>query len=230
MDFDSKYCKSQVNGTISIVTRKVLDENLKSLLEEGEGELFLTCIPRDKSCSPEWIVEVASELGEVYILRYKIDFSGNSRGYAYLQYINVNLKESAMEYLPMRFRQLCLPLRVEPSTNNRELVLKNVESSLRPWQVYQEMLKIHPFTILRVYEYQFDKFFYIFGYRNNDSAASAHQRVKNVIKKFGAHAHISWLTAESILKKGSNSSCFQQELSHNLTRRVHPRQRGCFKF
>ncbi|EDW40669.1 GM24958 [Drosophila sechellia] len=51
MDFDSKYCKSQVNGTISIVTRKVLDENLKSLLEEGEGELFLTCIPRDKSVS-----------------------------------------------------------------------------------------------------------------------------------------------------------------------------------
>lgn len=42
-------------------------------------------------------MEVASELGEVYIMRYKIDFSGNSRGYAYLQYINVDLKESAMQ-------------------------------------------------------------------------------------------------------------------------------------
>lgn len=139
----------------------------------------------------------------------------------------------------MRFRQLCMSLRVEPSTNNRELVLKNVESSLRPWQVYQEMLKIHRFTIVRVYEYQLDQFFYIFEYRNNDSAASAHQRVRNSIRKFGEHAHISWLTAENILSRASGSFCFQREVSQNRTqrevsqnrtRRVPPRQKGCFKF
>jgi len=39
MDFESKYCTSQVNGTITITTRKVLDENLKSLLDEGKGEV-----------------------------------------------------------------------------------------------------------------------------------------------------------------------------------------------
>lgn len=139
----------------------------------------------------------------------------------------------------MRFRQLCMSLRVEPSTNNRELVLKNVESSLRPWQVYQEMLKIHPFTIVRVYEYQLDQFFYIFEYRNNDSAASAHQRVRNSIRKFGEHAHISWLTAENILSRASGSFCFQREVSQNRTqrevsqnrtRRVPPRQRAVSSF
>ncbi|XP_043649494.1 probable RNA-binding protein 46 [Drosophila teissieri] len=224
MDFESKYCTSHLNGTISITTRKVLDENQKSLLEEGEGELFLTCISKDQRCSPERIVELASELGEVYVLRYKIDFSGKSRGYAYLQYINAPLKEAALEYLPMRFRKLNLPIKVETSMNNRELVLHRVESSLRPWQVYQKMLEIHPFTILRVYEYRLDKFFYIFGYRNNDTAASAHKRVRNAIRKFGKRAHIAWLSQEHILSGVQGSSCFHQELSQNL------RQRGCFKF
>lgn len=31
---------------------------------------------------------VAIELGDVYKLRFKIDFFGESRGYAYLQYID----------------------------------------------------------------------------------------------------------------------------------------------
>ncbi|XP_039486489.1 APOBEC1 complementation factor [Drosophila santomea] len=224
MDFESKYCISHLNGTISITTRKVLDENQKSLLEDGEGELFLTCLTKDQRCSPERLVELASELGDIYLLRYKIDFSGKSRGYAYLQYINAPLKEAALEYLPMRFRKLHLPIKVQASMNNRELVLCGVESSFRPWQVYQEMLEIQPFSNLRVYEYRLDKFFYIFGYRNSDTAASAHKRVRNAIRKFGTHASISWLSQEHILSRVQGSSCFHQELSQNLT------QRGCFKF
>jgi len=42
MDLESlkrHYCKSQVNGTISITTRIVLNDTLKSSLEEGAGEV-----------------------------------------------------------------------------------------------------------------------------------------------------------------------------------------------
>jgi len=42
MDLESlkrHYCKSQVNGTISITTRIVLNDTLKFSLEEGAGEV-----------------------------------------------------------------------------------------------------------------------------------------------------------------------------------------------
>lgn len=42
-------------------------------------------------------MQVAVELGDVYMLRFKIDFSGSSRGYAYLQYIDARRKALAME-------------------------------------------------------------------------------------------------------------------------------------
>ncbi|XP_016965132.1 uncharacterized protein LOC108034702 [Drosophila biarmipes] len=191
MDLENHYCISQRNGTISITTRSFIDEAHKSSLEEGAGELYLTCIP--KSCSAEKVAQVAGELGEIYALRFKIDFSGYSRGFAYLQYVSTPLKEAALKYLPRRFRQMNLPIVVMASENNRELVLKRVQS-LRPWQVYQEMRKIYPFTILRVYEHRpTDEFIYIFRYRNNDTAACAHHSIRNTIRRFGARARISWL-------------------------------------
>lgn len=43
-------------------------------------------------------MQVATELGDVYKLRFKIDFSGASRGYAYLQYIDErNMKLALIE-------------------------------------------------------------------------------------------------------------------------------------
>lgn len=42
-------------------------------------------------------MQVAIELGDVYMLRFKIDFSGCSRGYAYLQYIDAQHKALALE-------------------------------------------------------------------------------------------------------------------------------------
>nr|XP_036672397.1 uncharacterized protein LOC108012240 [Drosophila suzukii] len=216
MDLESlkrHYCKSQVNGTISITTRIVLNDTLKFSLEEGAGELYLTFIP--KRCTPEKIAQVASELGEIYALRFKIDFSGYSRGYAYLQYVNTPLKEAALRYLPRRFRQMNLPIRVMTSENNRELVLSRVQS-LRPWQVYQEMRKIFPFTILRVYESRpTGQFIYIFRYSNNDKAASAHRRIRNTIRRFGARARISWLCRSHFLSGEKNEHCcrkFQDSL------------------
>ncbi|XP_017073952.1 uncharacterized protein LOC108109784 [Drosophila eugracilis] len=206
MDFDSCFRICQVNGTISITTRKVLDEDLIALLEQREGELFLTGIPKYHLCTPEMLVDLASELGEVYSLRYKIDFSGQTRGYAYLQYINAPLKEAALEYLPMRFSQLDLKIKVLSSNNNRELLLKRVPL-LSPWQVYQELRKIYPFTILRVYEYQYGHFIYIIGYSNNDMAAKAHHCIRSMIRKFGPRAHISWLNRHHFLSETQKSHC-----------------------
>ncbi|KAH8361414.1 hypothetical protein KR084_001480 [Drosophila pseudotakahashii] len=229
MDFECLYRVSQVNGTIYITTRQVLDEDLKTSLEEGEGELFLTGIPKDQRSSPEKIVKLASELGEIYALRFKIDYAGNSRGYAYLQYINPVLKEKAMEYLPERFHQMNLPIKVMTSMNKRELLLNQVQS-LRPWQVYQEMRKIFPFAILRVYEYQSGKFIYIFGYRNNDTAANAHQSIRNTIRRFGARAHISWLCRKHILSGAKLNSHCCQKLDDNHMLLVTSAEKYCFTF
>ncbi|XP_016969077.1 probable RNA-binding protein 46 isoform X2 [Drosophila rhopaloa] len=213
MDFESLYRTSQINGTIYITTRKELDEELKCSLEEGAGE----------------IVELASELGEIYALRFKIDFSGQSRGYAYLQYINAPLKEAALEYLPRRFSQRNLKIKVLTSNNNRELLLNRVEK-LSPWQVYQEMRKIFPFAILRVYEYQYDAFIYIFGYRNNDAAASAHQSIRNAIRKFGARARISWFSRGNFLSGAKVNSYCCRKLDLNNMDFVPSIETDCFKF
>lgn len=43
-------------------------------------------------------MKVAIELGDVYKLRFKISYSGSSRGYAYLQYIEErNMKVALTE-------------------------------------------------------------------------------------------------------------------------------------
>ncbi|XP_041564352.1 probable RNA-binding protein 46 isoform X2 [Drosophila elegans] len=214
MDFENFYRTSQVNGTIYITTRKELDKDLKSSLEEGAGE----------------IVEVASELGEIYALRFKIDFSGQSRGYAYLQYINEALKEAALEYLPRRFSQLNIQIRVLTSNNNRELLLNRVHKSFSPWQVYQEMRKIYPFAILRVYEFRYNEFIYIFGYRNNDAAANAHQSIRNAIRRFGGRAHISWFSRKNYLSGVKVNSYCCRKLDKENIKLVPGIANNCFKF
>ncbi|XP_017129343.1 probable RNA-binding protein 46 isoform X1 [Drosophila elegans] len=230
MDFENFYRTSQVNGTIYITTRKELDKDLKSSLEEGAGELFLTAIRQNPHCTPEKIVEVASELGEIYALRFKIDFSGQSRGYAYLQYINEALKEAALEYLPRRFSQLNIQIRVLTSNNNRELLLNRVHKSFSPWQVYQEMRKIYPFAILRVYEFRYNEFIYIFGYRNNDAAANAHQSIRNAIRRFGGRAHISWFSRKNYLSGVKVNSYCCRKLDKENIKLVPGIANNCFKF
>ncbi|XP_017042453.1 APOBEC1 complementation factor [Drosophila ficusphila] len=227
MDFDACYNKAQINGTINITTRRQLEEDLKNSLEEGAGELFLTCIP--KYCTPEWIVQIASELGEVYSLRFKIDFSGYCRGYAYLQYVDELLKEAAIEYLPKRFLEMMFFIRVLPSSNNRELVLHRVES-LSPWQVYQEMRKIYPFVVLRVYQRKVNEFIYIFGYRNNDSAANAHLSIRNAIKKFGPRAGVSWMSRRHFLSGIRSKSYCCLKLDKGNLELTPATETACFEF
>lgn len=113
------YDSYQENGTKYLKSRKKLDEQLQNELNACVGEVSLFCgiykvllkrrilmcfnifckifldgIPADTR--PEKIAEIASQLGEVYVLRFKVNFSGDSRGFAYLQYINPSLMSFAI--------------------------------------------------------------------------------------------------------------------------------------
>ncbi|KAH8240137.1 hypothetical protein KR032_011481 [Drosophila birchii] len=226
MDFESKYHKSQVNGTIYITTKQVLAKELRESLELGAGELFLKNIP--KHISPEMIIQIASELGEIYALRYKIDFCGGSRGFAYLQYIDESLKNKALKLLPQNFIKRRLEIRVFSSINARELLLERVQA-FNPIQVYHEMRKRSPFILMRIIEQRPTRFYYVFEYRNNESAATAHRDVRNIIRLFGPQAYISWLDrCHPVSSRNGKSECCQ-ELDLNL-RLPDPSKCNCFRF
>lgn len=57
-------------------------------------KIFLSGIP--EYIKAEQIAEIAAKLGEIYVLRFKVKFTGSSRGFAYLQYMNPSLKELAI--------------------------------------------------------------------------------------------------------------------------------------
>ncbi|KAH8305017.1 hypothetical protein KR059_001967 [Drosophila kikkawai] len=226
MDFDSKYHKSQVNGTIYITTRQELAKDLRDSLELGAGEIYLRDIP--KNISPEMIIKVVSALGEIYALRYKIDFCGDSRGFAYLQYIDEKIKTKAIQILPQRFKTRRLNIRVYNSFNARELLLESVKS-FSPVQLYHEMRKFSPFTMMRVFELQHERFTYILEYRNNEAAAFAHRDLRNSIRKFGPQAYISWLDkCHPASRRYGRSECCQ-ELDLGL-RLPEPSKCNCFRF
>ncbi|XP_020807717.1 probable RNA-binding protein 46 [Drosophila serrata] len=226
MDFESKYHKSQVNGTIYITTRQVLAKDVQESLDLGAGELFLKYI--HKNISPEMIIDIASELGEIYALRYKIDFSGESRGFAYLQYIDKNIKYKALNQLSQKFINKNLDIRVFNSINARELLLERVKA-FNPIQVYHEMRKLSPFIMMRVFEHRPQRFFYIFEYQNNEAAASAHRDVRNIIRMFGPQAYISWLDrCHPVSSRYGKSNCCQElDLQLQLP---DPSKCNCFRF
>ncbi|XP_064541663.1 uncharacterized protein tut [Drosophila montana] len=192
MDFNlqHKYRRSQINGTIYVTTCQTLATEQLAELESGAGELFLTRI--HKRSTPDHIMQVAIELGDVYMLRFKIDFSGCSRGYAYLQYIDAQHKALALEILQHRFRVARLKVQVRESRNRKTLVLNNV-NHLTPLQVHQELRLVGNYIKLCVYEYQPQRYIYLILYRNNDEAAMAHHMLRTRMSNFGANAFIDWL-------------------------------------
>lgn len=50
MDLESKYHKSQVNGTIYVTTRQELDKDLQESLEMGAGEVCFQVVFGDAWC------------------------------------------------------------------------------------------------------------------------------------------------------------------------------------
>ncbi|EDV39038.1 uncharacterized protein Dana_GF24698 [Drosophila ananassae] len=229
MDFEYQYRMSQCNGTLKIETRNFLVRDLRACLESGEGELFLSHIPRKSDVNiPRRIVELASTLGDIYALRYKIDFSGICRGFAYLQYIDASRMKMAVKCLPKIFKAANLRIAVKKSNNTRELLLRQAQM-FSPVQMYLEMQKVCQFSYLRVYEHRPREFLYVFGYINNDQAANAHQSIRAVIRMFGSHAHVAWLHPTSWMsEKNCRSRCCQKlDKNFNLP---DPSKCNCFKF
>ncbi|KAH8301962.1 hypothetical protein KR044_001293, partial [Drosophila immigrans] len=188
MDFQQTYRKSQKNGTISFTTRQqVAPERLKQL-ESGAGELFLSGI--SKSLAVEQVMQVALRLGDVYKIRFKIDYSGSSRGFAYLQYIADGHMERRIKYLKKQFKQAKIKIEVRESHNIRNLVLTKV-NQMTPLEVYKELRQINRYTKLCIIEYQPQRYVYIITYRNSDEAGEAFAafRSKN---NFGPDAVVEW--------------------------------------
>ncbi|EDW17210.1 uncharacterized protein LOC6586465 [Drosophila mojavensis] len=199
MDSDPqhKYRKNQVNGTLYVTTCLYLDPRRVAELETGADELFLTHI--HKRTTADHIMQVAVELGPVYTLRFKVDFSGCSRGYAYLQYVDKMHKSVLMEMLQRCFRREKLRIHVRESRNRRDLLLSNVHH-LTPLQVHQELRLVSHYVKLCVYEYEPKRYIYVVKYRNNDEAAMAHHKLRNKVGCFGLDACIDWLDKGQVLK------------------------------
>ncbi|KAH8305295.1 hypothetical protein KR018_012368 [Drosophila ironensis] len=228
MDFENEFRTSQINGTIYIKTRQVLDSKLQYSLESGRGEIFLNRIPRsaDKQTA-KWIVELASKLGAVYVLRFKVNFSGNSRGFAYIQFIDESIYRKALKRLPAIFKAFHLPIIVCRSNNVRELYLWRVQF-LSPLQVYKEILKISPFATMRVYE-QFPRMYvYIVRYINNAEAAQAHYDIRSKIRIFGTHAFIGWVNRWNFMSELKYECKDCQQLDKDL-KLPDPNKCNCFK-
>ncbi|XP_034481017.1 uncharacterized protein LOC117786760 [Drosophila innubila] len=144
-NFEHKYRKSRQNGTIYVTTRSPVSPERQKELDSGAGELYLNGIQREYTV--DQIMQVAHMLGDVYKLRFKIDFSGESRGFAYLQYIADHNMECMMDILTLRFKLASLSIKVFPSRNIKRLLLHNVEH-LTPVQVYQKLRHICHFAKL----------------------------------------------------------------------------------
>ncbi|XP_017157063.1 uncharacterized protein LOC108165517 [Drosophila miranda] len=192
MDFQSQYSKRQLNGTVYIASRRVLDKKLRSELESGAGELYLMFKAPFATYSIDEIARVASELGEIFVMRFKVDFQNNSRGFAFLQYIDASLQTEAIHVLSQRFRDINLDIAIYPSRNSKELIMESSDDP-SPYHVYEQMRSLCAFTGVRVYEDRPRSYVYIFAYINNDAAIKAYRKIRENIMLFGSAARISWL-------------------------------------
>ncbi|TDG45185.1 hypothetical protein AWZ03_008435 [Drosophila navojoa] len=199
MDYEPqhKYRKNQVNGTLYVTTCLYLDPHRVAELEQGADELFLTHI--HKRTTADHIMQVAIDLGPVYTLRFKVDLSGCSRGYAYLQYVDRMHKTELIETLEHRFRRENMRIHVRESRNRRDLILNNVHH-LTPLQVHHELRLVSHYLKLTVYEYEPKRYIYVIKYRNNDEAAMAHHKLRNKAGRFGLDASIDWLDKGQMLR------------------------------
>ncbi|EDV95938.1 uncharacterized protein LOC6557198 isoform X1 [Drosophila grimshawi] len=189
----NNYCKHHVNGTLYVITCLPMTAVQLMALESGAGEIFLTRIK--KQTTPEDIMRVAIQLDDVYMLRFKIDFSFRSRGYAYLQYVNVDTMERALAVLQSLFRQAKLKIQVRQSNNLKSLFLKDV-NHLNPLQVYEELRLIWRYDKLYVLEYKPLQYAYIIEYRNNYEATIAFNVLKSQMGIFGNNLFVIWVNKD----------------------------------
>ncbi|EDW72764.2 uncharacterized protein Dwil_GK17182 [Drosophila willistoni] len=185
METGQSYKTTQSHGTILVETCKTLDEYRINSLRSGEGELFLKGI--HSLCTPEKIMEVATHFGEIFQMRYKIDYYGRGRGFAYLQYIDITSSALALNSLSNRFLQNGLNVTVRVSKNIRELSLHGI-NTLAPQEVYQQLQKLFEFEKLTIYGYSPDCYQYNIRFENNAAACLAHLSLRTHIATDAASA------------------------------------------
>uniref|UniRef100_W8C2E2 RRM domain-containing protein n=1 Tax=Ceratitis capitata TaxID=7213 RepID=W8C2E2_CERCA len=187
------YQSYQENGTKYLKCLKVIPEPLQKQLHACAGEIFLSGIPPE--IRAEAIAEVAALIGELYILRFKVNFSGDSRGFAYLQYLNPTLMQLAIIRLPALFRQHSLPMiRVRQSRNSSKLLLKKTYR-MSPQSVYELLCKLINFDKLVGRELYPGYFEYQIIFKCNEEAVHARRELLRTISKFGRNAVVLWDTS-----------------------------------
>ncbi|XP_055842410.1 dead end protein 1 [Episyrphus balteatus] len=182
----------QINGSKYYKNYNECPPQLKNKLEQCAGEIFISAIPEHTTA--DQMAAVACLLGEMYILRFKVNFAGLSRGFAYLQYMDPNLMNYAIDTLPHLFAANRLgDIRVHRSRNTSNLVLRNV-TDMNPDEVritLAEMCKYRECNLrfLRdkdnTIEYQL-----VFG--SNEDAVKARRLLLGEVDIFGTSATIGW--------------------------------------
>ncbi|XP_054732475.1 uncharacterized protein LOC129240595 [Anastrepha obliqua] len=193
-EFPSTHYESyQENGTKYLKSLRSIHESLQIQLNACAGEIFLSGIPPE--IRAESIAEIAALLGELYILRYKVNFSGDSRGFAYLQYLNPTLMKTAIIRLPELFRQNSLPMiRVRQSRNSSKLLLKKTYR-MSPESVYEKLRNLITFDKLIGREIFPGCFEYQIIFKCNEEAVHARRELLRTISKFGRNAIVVWDTS-----------------------------------
>ncbi|XP_073839403.1 tumorous testis [Musca autumnalis] len=184
------YDSYQENGTKYLKSRKKLDEQLQRQLNACAGEIFLSGIPGETR--PEKIAEIAAQLGEVYVLRFKVNFSGDSRGFAYLQYMDPSLMYYAIAKLPSLFHQNSLPMiRVRQSRNSSVLLLRKTHQ-MTPKAVFETLTGLITFNGLLVREIHAGNCEYLIFFKCNEEAVHARRELLRSITQFGRSAVVLW--------------------------------------
>uniref|UniRef100_A0A1A9WLL7 RRM domain-containing protein n=1 Tax=Glossina brevipalpis TaxID=37001 RepID=A0A1A9WLL7_9MUSC len=185
------YRTFQENGTKYIKSRKILDEKLQHQLNSCAGEIFICGIPRNTK--PERIADIASLFGEIYVLRFKVSFSGDSRGFAYLQFLDPNLMIPALNQLPFLFRRFGYPMiRVRQSRNTCQLLLKGIYHRVTPDEVFNTLKQTVQFVKVVCREICRECFEYQVTFSSNEEAIFARRKLLRTATKFGRNAVVVW--------------------------------------
>ncbi|XP_013111287.2 uncharacterized protein LOC106089839 [Stomoxys calcitrans] len=184
------YESYQQNGTKYLKSRKQLDAGLQAQLNACEGEIFIHSIPAEVRA--ETIAEIASKLGEVYVLRYKVNFSGLSRGFAYLQYMDPSLMQYALTRLERLLRLYALPMIKVCQSRNRSVLLLKRANYMKPKAVIENLQSLVGFQGLMGIEVRPGYYEYKIIFKSNEEAVHARREILRVISRFGRNAALVW--------------------------------------
>ncbi|XP_061398893.1 dead end protein 1 [Musca vetustissima] len=221
------YDSYQENGTKYLKSRKKLDDELQRQLNACVGEIFLDGIPSETR--PEKIAEIASQLGEVYVLRFKVNFSGDSRGFAYLQYMNPSIMQFAIAKLPTLFHQNSLSMiRVRQSRNSSVLLLRKTYN-MTPKAVSEVLNRLITFHRLIEREISPGNYEYLIVFKCNEEAVHARRELLRTITQFGRSAVVVWENDNKNKKYNKASSNSNYKKSNLDATSIHKRSDQIFQ-